>query len=151
MRSLIFFPNGSFPRGPAECNSPTDDTPGTFKAKLPKNGMTRSFAVGGPPCGHQSVHSPGPATQAGWLGCRHPSFIQRVIRDTVWCPAHQERKTILRDVYVECLEESSLGSLLERPPQVPDSGGARLRRLDLLPQGSAGTPRAELGLSAHSQ
>ena len=65
LQNLIFFPNGSLPRGPAEGNSPTDDTPGTFKAELPKSGRTRSFTVGGPPCSHQSVHSPGPATQAG--------------------------------------------------------------------------------------
>ena len=48
-----------------EGNSPTNNTPGNFKAKLPKSGSTRSFTVGGPPCSHQSVHSPGLATQAG--------------------------------------------------------------------------------------
>ena len=49
MRNLIFFPNGSFPRGPAEDNSPTDNTPGSFKAELPKSGSTSSFTVGGDP------------------------------------------------------------------------------------------------------
>ena len=65
MRNLIFFPNGSFPRGPVEGNSPTDNTPGCFKAELPKSRSARSFTVGGPPCSHQSVHSLGFATQAG--------------------------------------------------------------------------------------
>ena len=55
-----------------EGNSPTNNTPGNFKAKLPKSGSTRSFTVGGPPCSHQSVHSQGLATQAGIA--RLPAF-----------------------------------------------------------------------------
>ena len=82
--NLIFFPNGSFPRGPAEGKSPTDNTPGSFKAKSPKGRSTRSFPVGWAALQSPIRPQPGPC-HSGWdssassntssiLWVRHHSF-----------------------------------------------------------------------------
>ena len=62
----IFFPNGSFPRGPAEGNSPTDYTPGTLiRPNYLKAGVQEASVSEGRPAVTNPSTAQGLATQAG--------------------------------------------------------------------------------------
>ena len=72
LQNLIFFPNGSFPREPAEGNSPTDNTPGTrIRPNYLKAGGQEASLLAGCP----SVTDPSTARalplRLGELGFQH--------------------------------------------------------------------------------